>query len=227
MEEAIDELERFESTISSFSKVADFYYQKSGDYFRDSDYLDFVLLQRFVERLSKGAKVLDAGCGPGGACSVLAKGGCIVTGIDLASGMLAEAARNCPEASFIQMDLRNLEFPEKAFDAVCCFYTLYVLPSEDDVLDALDELTRVLSVDGLLAISIAESREGELQMFEKWKRPGQEESLLTYFKLYSAGFIVPELQKRGFSIEFEASWHDKNYDHLFDHKYFLLKRRHE
>lgn len=227
MEDVASELEKFQRTIASFSEVADFYYQKSGDYFRNPEHFDYVLLRRFVNRLFEGARVLDAGCGPGGASSVLADNGCVVTGIDLAAGMVTEAARNCPKAKFAKMDLRDLEFSSGEFDAVCCFYTLYVLPSEDDVLDALDELTRVLCSDGLLAISIAESREGDLQMFEKWKPPDRDEPFLTYFKLYPASFIIPELQKRGFSVEFEASWHDKNYDQLFDHKYFVMKKCHE
>ena len=65
-----------------------------------------------------GVKLLDAGCGAGGACVEAAKLGCEVTGVDASRALLAVARHQLPGARFEEADLEALPFGHSAFDAV-------------------------------------------------------------------------------------------------------------
>jgi SAM-dependent methyltransferase len=64
------------------------------------------------------ARVLDIGCGTGAALAVLEREfGCVVTGIDPSTGMLAESRRKLPDADLRQGVAEELPFSDEAFDA--------------------------------------------------------------------------------------------------------------
>ncbi|MBL8164568.1 MAG: methyltransferase domain-containing protein, partial [Anaerolineae bacterium] len=65
-------------------------------------------------RLAAGMRVLDVGCGTGRHAIALAKRGCLVTGVDISSGMLAEAARTA-EAAGVKIEW--VHSPAQAFRA--------------------------------------------------------------------------------------------------------------
>lgn len=73
--------------------------------------------------LSGGSTILDIGCGTGRHAIGLARRGCDVTGVDLSSGMLAEAARNAEAAgvdvTWIESDATTFR-PVRVFDVVIC-----------------------------------------------------------------------------------------------------------
>ncbi len=86
--------------------------------------------------LGSGQQVLDLCTGPGWlaieAASLVAPGGKVV-GIDLSSGMLAQAGTNLREAGatnveFYLMDAEDLSFPAASFDRVLCSLGLMHLP---------------------------------------------------------------------------------------------------
>ncbi len=68
--------------------------------------------------VAHGSRVLDAGCGGGGASVLAARRGALVSGLD-ASEPLVEVARNrIPEGDFRVGDLETLPFADGSFDAV-------------------------------------------------------------------------------------------------------------
>jgi SAM-dependent methyltransferase len=90
--------------------------------------------------LPAGARVLDAGCGPGAvllaAAAAVGPGG-HVTGIDLAEGMLSRAAaeasrRGLDWISVQQADAGDPPFPAGSFDAVLASNVLAFLTKPDD-----------------------------------------------------------------------------------------------
>jgi SAM-dependent methyltransferase len=64
--------------------------------------------------------VLDVGCGTGHYCGRFASDGCEAVGIDLDADMVAAAEEHYPQASFIQMDMRDIRALKGPFDLVFC-----------------------------------------------------------------------------------------------------------
>jgi SAM-dependent methyltransferase len=97
-----------------------------------------------------GIKILDAGCGAGGACVEAAKLGCEVTGIDASEALLAVARHQLPGARFEEADLEALPFGHSAFDAVIAVNSIMYVA---DIARAMTELARVTRSKGRVAIT--------------------------------------------------------------------------
>jgi SAM-dependent methyltransferase len=108
-------------------------------------------LEDFVRRLPDGARVLDAGCGPGYASSYLSKRGFAATGIDISRRMLAIAERKAPQATFLRMDMRSMDFPSKSFDGIVCLYAIIHVPRRSHR-RILSRFRKFLKPNGLLLI---------------------------------------------------------------------------
>ncbi|MCL2439344.1 MAG: class I SAM-dependent methyltransferase [Alphaproteobacteria bacterium] len=166
-------------TIDTYNNVIDeyeSYYKSKGDeckvHFRKE--IDYV-----VSKLGRGARILDAGTAAGyypQYLTNLADKEFDVIGIDASEKMLERAAKNAPKATFKLMDLRNIDFPEKSFDAILCMTTLHHLNDEDckKVLDAFD---RIIKPNGFIAITVMEHLAGDKEIFI-------DEPLNTKYKLY-------------------------------------------
>jgi demethylmenaquinone methyltransferase/2-methoxy-6-polyprenyl-1,4-benzoquinol methylase len=104
-----------------------------------------------------GQRILDLACGPGTLSYPLAKavspGGELV-GIDLATGMIELAQRDAPPGlpvRFELMDMEDLRFPDRHFDAAVCGHGLQFVP---DLGRALSETRRVLKPGSRMAASV-------------------------------------------------------------------------
>jgi len=97
-----------------------------------------------------GMKILDAGCGGGGACVEAAKLGAKVTGVDASAGLLAVARERLPNAKFEQADLESLPFEDSTFDgAIAVNSVIYTV----DMHQAVKELARVTKPKGRVAVT--------------------------------------------------------------------------
>lgn len=102
-----------------------------------------------------GKVILDAGCGQGYLCRLLARMGAQVTGIEPADPWFSYATRR-EEAeplgiTYIQHDLSRRLAPPKAFDVVIANMALMDIP---DYLPALHNCVTALRSGGLLILSI-------------------------------------------------------------------------
>jgi len=88
-------------------------------------------LALLIKRLHQGARVLDIGCGAGVPIAQTLAQRFHVTGIDLSSKMIATAQSNVPEATFIQSDIMDAQFPKGHFDAAVSFYAIFHLPRQE------------------------------------------------------------------------------------------------
>jgi 2-polyprenyl-3-methyl-5-hydroxy-6-metoxy-1,4-benzoquinol methylase len=103
-----------------------------------------------------GLEVLDAGCGTGYGCALMAAAGakrCV--GVDIAEVAIEHArAHQQPDGDtrvqFIVADVTSLPFEDASFDAVTCFETIEHL---DDQRALVAECARVLRPGGLLLVS--------------------------------------------------------------------------
>jgi ubiquinone/menaquinone biosynthesis C-methylase UbiE len=135
----------------SYSRVA-------GEYARrffhelEGKPLDRALLTRLAkETLGKGP-VCDMGCGPGEVARFLKDKGADALGVDLAVGMIAEAARLSPDIPFAQGDMLHLDVPDRAWAGIAAFYSLIHIP-RGQITTALTELYRVLIPGGVLLLA--------------------------------------------------------------------------
>ena len=84
-------------------------------------------IEIFLGHLPSGAEVLDVGCGSGlPIARRLADAGVSVTGIDPTPQFCELARRNVPEAAFIEMDMRELDLPQR-FDGVIAWHSFFHL----------------------------------------------------------------------------------------------------
>jgi SAM-dependent methyltransferase len=88
------------------------------------------MLDEFMTRLASGAPVLDLGCGPGLPSTWSLADRFEVTGVDFSEAQLDAARRNVPNASFVQADVMDVDFPPESFDGVTAFYSIIHLPRD-------------------------------------------------------------------------------------------------
>jgi ubiquinone/menaquinone biosynthesis C-methylase UbiE len=129
------------------------------------DFLDFLDRQDDIKRLraemvsrmriSRGQRVLDVGCGIGGASFAVAEltgptG--LVAGVDISSALLqvaSDRARGRPGIEFRQGEAGALPYPDDCFDAARCERVFLYLP---DRLAAIREMQRVVKKGGRICI---------------------------------------------------------------------------
>lgn len=125
----------------------------SAGFFRELDEYRFDKLRYLPNVVDfsafKGKKLLEVGCGVGIDLVRFARGGAIVTGVDLAQTSI-ELARKNFEQNNLSADLRvmngeALEFPDNSFDVV---YAHGVLQYTADIDKMVAELHRVLKPGG-------------------------------------------------------------------------------
>jgi SAM-dependent methyltransferase len=116
--------------------------------------LAFTRLLAKLAEVRKGEKVLDVGCGAGGPARVLAaEKGAIVTGIDIAAGLI-ELAKKLGEisgipATFQEANALQLPFEDASFDLV---WTQHAAGTIADKAKFYSEMRRVLRPGGRLAM---------------------------------------------------------------------------
>jgi SAM-dependent methyltransferase len=115
-------------------------------------------------RLEGGQRVLDVACGVGDFTSFFASrltGDGFVIGVDDSAQMLQRATFNNSHDRVVYMraDTLGLPFDDGAFDAVCSFGALHLVP---EPLGVLREMVRVLAPQGRIAVLTSYGRESSL-----------------------------------------------------------------
>jgi 2-polyprenyl-3-methyl-5-hydroxy-6-metoxy-1,4-benzoquinol methylase len=107
--------------------------------------------------LSKGAMVLDVGCGLGLHSIELARRGHLVVGLDLSLAMITRAAETAQEQglkiNFLHADIREIAF-DGAFDAVICMGTTFGFFDDDANRDVLNRLYQALRPGGRILLDV-------------------------------------------------------------------------
>ena len=79
---------------------------------------EYQVMRLYLERLPKGSKLLDAGCGLGAWTVLLAEQGYDVVGLDISEPTIKALNSHFPELDFVHGDIRAMDFPDDHFDAV-------------------------------------------------------------------------------------------------------------
>lgn len=105
-------------------------------------------------RVAEGHRFLDVACGTGivarQAASRVGRDGAVVA-LDINEGMLAVAEEIEPTIDWRQGDATALPFSGERFDTICCQQALQFV---DDPSEVVEELHRVLSPEGRVALSV-------------------------------------------------------------------------
>ena len=137
-----------------------------------------------LDKLPKGARILDIGCGIGGSSRILADSyGFNVTGITISSGQVDRANQltsSNSRCNFKVMDALNLEFEDGEFDGIWSVEAGAHIPDKDRF---ASEMLRVLRPGGFLALADWNSRDFSIQppsfieklvlkqLLEQWVHP--------------------------------------------------------
>jgi len=111
--------------------------------------------EEFIRRLNipVGSRVLDVACGTGNTAIPLARSGCIVTGVDIATNLLAQARERAAAegltVTFDEGDAEALPYGDASFDAATTMFGAMFAPRPELV---ASEFARVLKPGGLLAM---------------------------------------------------------------------------
>ncbi|ABE54659.1 Methyltransferase type 12 [Shewanella denitrificans OS217] len=157
-------MDKNQQAVALFNQLAQGYQDK---------YMDVglyeTLLGEFCAQLTHNAWVLDMACGPGNLSRYLLdkRPDIQLLGLELAPNMVALAKQNNPEAEFVQMDCRAIEFNHlsnktfatrltgektQRFDALICGFVLpYLTPAE--VLALFDDMQQLVKDDGIIYLS--------------------------------------------------------------------------
>lgn len=110
--------------------------------------------------LTRDAKVLDLGCGPGRHALRLAALGYEVVGVDFVPSFVDEARRAAATASlsnahFVQGDARTYADGRGAFDGAICLYDVVgTFPEQEKNQDVLNNLVQLLAPGGRALLSV-------------------------------------------------------------------------
>jgi len=98
-------------------------------------------------------KMLEIGAGGGRDARDLIDMGYEYVGTDISQGLLKEAQKNNPGATFLLQSVYELDFPDNSFDGVWACAVLLHMP-KDRIDNALQSMHRVMKVGGTLFISL-------------------------------------------------------------------------
>ncbi len=134
-------------------------FSRAATTYDDVSQLQIEMAERLIDRLKvyslanskTPANLVDLGCGTGWAMEQIAKldPPIVLTGIDIAQGMIDVAAKRTPTASFICCDLEQTPIEDDSVDFV--FSNAAIQWCEPD--SAFDEIKRILRPDGRLIAS--------------------------------------------------------------------------
>ena len=133
-------------------------------------------------------RILDAGCGTGGAMATCLSGLGQVTGVDLSTGALG-FCRKRGFSSLACASVDRLPFPSGFFNVITSFDVLYERSVQDDR-DSVKELARLLVPSGFLLL--------RLPAYD-WLR-GQHDEVVHTARRYTTGSVAELLQAGGLIV---------------------------
>lgn len=166
-------------------------------------------LNKFLNLLKEGSKILDLGCGEGDKTNYIAGKGFKVIGVDLSKTAIKSAKKNFKNVTFLIRDITNTKLPSNSFDAITSLAVYHTLIVKDRKL-YIKEIQRLLKKGGLLFQSFLSSKD---ETFRK----GKEIEKNTF--LQKSGIIFHLFTEK----EIKEDFKDFKILHLKHHKKRIIK----
>jgi|JFJP01.1.fsa_nt_gi 2-polyprenyl-3-methyl-5-hydroxy-6-metoxy-1,4-benzoquinol methylase len=167
------------------------------------------------EKIPKGGKILEIGCGIGNISRQLGHYGYNVTGIDSdpLSIVYATLKNTKSNVQFINKSAEDYAGNENSFDAIICSEVLEHLVSPDSI---IKHANKILKGDGIFLVTVPNGR-------------GPRELLITRPVIWlrdNGGFLYPLLLKFKMLLKFKGQTIHSKSDHLDHINFFTLKHLH-
>jgi len=125
---------------------------------------------RFVDAMApRGARILDAGCGPGRLGGYLARAGHDVVGVDVDPALIEAAEQDYPGPRWLVGDLAELDLPARGiaepFDVIVSAGNVMAFLAPSTRIQVLSRLRAHVADDGRAAIGFGAYREYEFADF--------------------------------------------------------------
>lgn len=115
---------------------------------------------RFVDAmLPRGARVLDAGCGPGRVGAALHTRGHTVVGVDVDAALIEAAQTDHPGPRWLVADLASLDLAEEPFDVAVLAGNVLVFVAPGSERAVLERVATHVRPDGAVVAGFATDRE--------------------------------------------------------------------
>lgn len=150
--------DREKRTINYYDQNAEKWINSHGGKREESYWVSEMV--KFHELLPKG-KVLEIGSGAGNDAYALIRLGYNYTGTDASGGLLKVAQERNHQATFKNVSVYDLDFPEKSFDGFWCVATLLHIP-KSRIDEALQKIKTQIKKGGIGFISM-KTGEGEVE----------------------------------------------------------------
>lgn len=185
--------------LSSYDRVAEKYAEQFRDEIAEKPF-DRKMLDLLAEKVNGRGVICDLGCGPGQIARYLHGRGVKACGVDLSPNMVKHAQRLNPDITFRQGDMLALpEVADSSYGGIAAFYSIIHI-GRSSVVDALQELKRVLRPKGTLLLAFHVGQ--QVNHLDEWF--GEKVSLDFFFfeteemkgYLKTAGFELEEVIER-------------------------------
>lgn len=186
-----DNSQDFDATIDWYNKNAAQYIDTG------KNLVNTALLERFMQRLKPGARVLDAGCAGGRDSRIFKDHGFEPIGIDLSHEFIEQAKKNHPDIEFVEGDMRDMPFADNYFAGIWANASLVHLPEIKDVRRVLLEFYRVLQPGGVVHISVKEQLDEHKTAKKAHVFSGE---FRRFFRFYTKDELEGYLREAGFKI---------------------------
>jgi ubiquinone/menaquinone biosynthesis C-methylase UbiE len=196
---------RYDKDIEEFRTIFNRYgenYTKGKERDLNRKQLSRIILSMLGE--VKNKRILDAGCGSGKECEMLAKRGARVVGIDISKRMITLAKERCKGlgVEFFVRDMGRTGFKGKSFDIIIAIFSIMFKRKIEEL---FKEFRRILKEKGILLIVVPHPIREMMKYTKNYFKKGKYWKVLHDMKVFSyswtVGDYINDLISQGFELK--------------------------
>ena len=189
-------------------------YDKFGEEFSKTRQTPWKEVSEFLEKLPKGAKILDIGCGNGRHLIEAEKRGLNAFGLDISKNMLKIAKRKT-KAPLILGNALALPFKDRAFGNSICIAVVHHFKDEKHRIQALKETGRVSKSSILVSVWAFEQEKFKTRKSQDIQL-GWNKKFPRFYHLFKEGEFKSLAKKAGFKLNKEWRSGNNYWAHISD-----------